>query len=48
MNWQEFEVFMFIDIDSQDTLMELFSETEPVNQYNGDIEYCLSILEKNY
>jgi len=48
MDWKDFEVFLFIDIDSQDTLMELFSDSEPVEQYNGDVEYCLNILEKKY
>ena len=27
--------------------MEMFNETKPVEQYSGDLEYCLSILEKN-
>jgi hypothetical protein len=48
MQWNEFEIFFFIDIDTQDTLMEMFSDTLPVEQHTGDLEYCLSILEKNY
>jgi hypothetical protein len=48
MEWHEFEVFMFVDIDSQDTTMELFNETLPVEEYNGDLSFCLDVLEKNY
>lgn len=48
MEWNEFEIFFFIDIDTQDTLMEMFNDTQPVEQYNGELEYCLGILEKNY
>lgn len=48
MEWNEFEIFFFIDIDTQETLMEMFSDTLPVEQHTGDLEYCLGILEKNY
>jgi len=48
MDWHEFEVFMFIDIDTQETLMELFSDTEPVWQHQGDLRFCLDKLEKKY
>lgn len=48
MDWHEFEVFMFIDIDTQETLMELFSDTESVWQHQGDLRFCLDKLEKNY
>jgi hypothetical protein len=48
MQWNEFEVFMFIDIDSQDTLMELFRDTESVEQHTGSVEYCLDILLKKH
>jgi hypothetical protein len=48
MDWNEFEIFFFIDVSTQDTLMEMFSDTQSVEQYNGDLQYCLGILEKNY
>ena len=48
MDWNDVEVFMFIDIDSQDTLMELFRDTESVEQYTGSVEYCLDILLKKH
>jgi hypothetical protein len=48
MDCKDVEVFMFIDIDTQDTLMELFRETESVEQYTGSVEYCLDILLKKH
>jgi hypothetical protein len=36
MNWQEFEVFMFIDIDSQDTFVPLKVSDDPTGSFNED------------